>query len=152
NPQDNSALTLSLTQPLLKGAGVAANVAPIVVARINTERTYYQLKDTVQELVRGVIEAYWAIVFSRSDVWAIRQQVEQGEWAYERAKARFPAFGTKGEVAQSKVALSNFRAALITAEANLLQREAALRNLLRLPPTGPERLVPITAPTPERLD
>src|SRR5262249_7048828 len=33
NPQAQSAVTLSYTQPLLKGASVAANVAPIVIAR-----------------------------------------------------------------------------------------------------------------------
>src|SRR5207244_1508755 len=38
---------------------------------------------------------------------------------------------------------------LIGAEADLLQREAALRNLLGLPPTEPERFTPTTPPTPE---
>ena len=37
NPQGRSAVALSYTQPLLQGAGAAANLAPIVIARINTE-------------------------------------------------------------------------------------------------------------------
>ena len=45
NPQSPSSLTLSYTQPLLQGAGVDVNVAPIVISRINTERSYFQLKD-----------------------------------------------------------------------------------------------------------
>ncbi len=150
NPQERSAITLSLNQPLLQGAGVAANIAPIVIARINTERSYFQLKDNVQELVRGVIEAYWAVVFARTDAWARKIQVEQGEAARNLAEGRRKAgLGTAGDVAQANVALSNFKASLVGAEANLLQREAALRNLLYLPPTVPERFVPITPPTPE---
>jgi outer membrane protein TolC len=153
NPQAQSALALSITQPLLQGAGIRANVAPILIARIQTEKSYFQLKDAVQELVRGTIESYWAVVFSRTDVWAKRQQVEQGEAAYARADARKKAgFGSAAEVAQAKVALSNFRAALITAEANLLQNEDVLRNILGLPPTEPERFVPVTPPTPVRVD
>jgi outer membrane protein TolC len=153
NPQDRSALTLSYTQPLLQGAGLAANLAPIVIARINTERSYFQFKDSVQEMVRGVIEAYWAVVFARTDVWARRQQVEQGEEAYNRAEARLRrGFGSLAEVAQAKVALSNFRANLIASEANLLQREAALRNILGLPPTVPERITLTSQPSSARLD
>jgi outer membrane protein TolC len=153
NPEERSALTLSYAQPLLQGASVAANVAPIVIARINTERSFFQYKDSVQELVRGVVEAYWAVVFARTDVWAKKQQVEQGEAAYKRAEARRrQGFGTGADVAQSKVALSNFKTSLIGAEANLLEREAVLRNLLGLPPTEPERLVPVTPPSTARLE
>jgi outer membrane protein TolC len=153
NPQSPSSLTLSYTQPLLQGAGIDVNVAPIVIARINTERSYFQLKDAVQELVRGVIESYWAVVFARTDVWARRQQVEQGDFAYALAEARKrQGLGTAGAEAQAKVALTNFKATLIGAEANLLQREAALRNILGLPPTEPVRFVPSTAPTPTRVE
>ncbi|MCS7045723.1 MAG: hypothetical protein NZO58_05160, partial [Gemmataceae bacterium] len=59
NPVERSAATLSYTQPLLRGAGPAANLAPIVIARINTEISFFQFKDQVQAMVRGVIEAYW---------------------------------------------------------------------------------------------
>jgi outer membrane protein TolC len=153
NPQARSAMTLSYSQPLLQGAGVDVNLAPIVIAQLNTERSFFQLKDAVQELVRSVTEAYWAVVFARTDVWARRQQVEQGEVAYSLAEAKQRVgLGNVAQAAQAKVSLANFRANLITSEANLLQREAALRNLLGLPPTEPARVKPITPPTPERYN
>lgn len=153
NPRARTAATLSLTQPLLQGAGIEPNIAPIIITRINTERSYFQLKDAMQELVRGTIEAYWAVVFARTDAWARRQQVEQGTGALARAEARKrQGFGNVAEVAQAQVALYNFRANLIGAEANLLQREAALRNILGYSPTDPPRIVPITPPTPVRID
>lgn len=152
NPQDRSATTLSYTQPLLRGAGVPANVAPIIIARLNTERSYFQLKDSLQELVRSTAEAYWGIVFARVDVWARSKQVEQGEFALKLAEARRRrGFGTAADVAQARTGLANFRAGLIAAQANLFQREGAMRNLLRLPPAVPAHLVPITPPTSVRV-
>jgi outer membrane protein TolC len=153
NPQSAASVTMSYTQPLLRGAGLAANLAPIVVARINTEIAFYQYKDSVQELVRGVVEAYWSVVFARTDVWAKKQQVEQGQGAYDRADARKrQGFGNTAEVAQTKVSLFNFKANLIAAEANLLQREAALRNLLGLPPNVPARMNLTTPPNTVRVE
>jgi outer membrane protein TolC len=144
---------MSYTQPLLRGAGIAPNVAPIVIARINTEISFFQYRDTMQELVRGVIEAYWAVVFARTDAWTKRQQVEYGQAAYDFAEAKMRiGTGKLGEVAQAKVSLYNFKATLITAEAVVLQREAALRNILRLAPTDPPRLTLITPENTTRVD
>lgn len=147
NPQDRSALTMSYTQPLLRGAGVAANVAPIVIGRINTERSYFQFKDSVQELVRGVIQAYWNVAFAHADVASRQQQVEQAEEAYKiaEAKARIGTFSA-APVAQAKAALANFRGSLVSARSNLLQREAALRNIMGLGPSEPVRIELTTEP------
>ncbi len=49
-----------------------------------------------------------------------------------------------GELAQSKLALENFRATLLASESSVLQRQAALLNILGLPPFEPERLTPVT--------
>jgi outer membrane protein TolC len=147
NPLAQWSITTSYTQPVLRGAGLAPNLAPIVIARINTELTFYQYKDSVQELVRGVVEAYWAIVFARTDQWVKQQQVEQAQFAYDLAAAKLRAgLGDASQTAQAKSALANFKATLVGANANVLQREAALRNIMRLPPTVPERL---TLTTPE---
>ncbi len=153
NPRTPSSTELSFTQPLLQGAGVQVNTAPIVIARIDTERSYFQLKDSVQQMVRGVVEAYWALVQARVAVWARRQQVSQGQEAFERARdSREAGLGTGADVAQSRSALENFRAALITAEANLLAREDALRNLLGLSPSEPTPIIPVTPMTTERVE
>ncbi len=62
NPENPTTVSIGYTQPLLQGAGFAVNTAPIVIARLNTERSYFQYKDSVQEMVRDVIEAYWNLV------------------------------------------------------------------------------------------
>ena len=152
NPQNTPQLNLGYTQPLLQGGGVRANVAPIVISRINTELSYFQFKDAMQDMVRGVVEAYWNVVFARTDVWARQQQADQGRAAHERATARLNSgIGNAAEVAQTRSAWANFRATLIASRANLLQREAVLRNMLGLPPTDPFHIVPVTFPNRDRL-
>jgi len=143
NPQTRSDTTLSLTQPVLQGAGYPANIAPIVVARIDTERSFFQMKDSVQDMVRGVVEAYWQLSFAQVDVWARRQQVEQGSETLGRAIAELEVGrGTAANEAQARVSYEGFRASLVVAEANLLEREAALRNIMGVLASDNRRLVP----------
>ncbi len=145
DPQTSTSADLSFSQPLLQGAGARTNLAPIVIAQIDTERSFFQTKDAVQELVRGVIEAYWSLVAARVEAWARQQQVLQGEEAKNRAEARQRhGFGNLAEAAQARASLANFRAALVGARSEVLAREAALRNLLGLPPPSAIELVPIT--------
>jgi outer membrane protein TolC len=152
NPREANSLAMSFTQPLLQGGGRRANLSPIVVARIDTERSFFQMKDSVQTLVRGVIEGYWNLVFARTDLWAREQQTQQAEFAYRQASARAKTENiSSAEVAQTRVSLANFRAALISSRATLLQREAALRNLLGLPPYAESRFLPVSPPTDARI-
>ncbi|MEO2046729.1 MAG: TolC family protein, partial [Pirellulales bacterium] len=152
-PQERHALDLRITQPLLQGGGRAANLAPIVLAQIDTQRSFFQFKGSMQEMVRGVIQAYWALVFSRTNLWARQQQVKQSQFAFDLTTAQEDkGISSGGDVAQARLALANFRASLVSAKADVLQREAALLNILGLPPYAPDRMTPVTPPTKTRLD
>lgn len=151
DPRVTSATEMSYTQPLLNGFGRPANLAPVLLARINTEISFFQLKNTLQEQVQNVIQGYWNLVASRTAAWARRRQVEQAEFAYQLADARFRAELDNGaDVAQARVTLANFRALLIAADADVLQQEAALRNLIGLPPWDEAQIIPTSEPTLER--
>jgi outer membrane protein TolC len=153
NPQTNSSLDLSYTQPLLQGGGATANRIPIVLARINTERSFFQYKDSVQNHVQSVIEGYWALVSARTDLWVREQQAAQSEFANLRTQTqREIGISNLGEAAQTQVAVENFRANLIAAKANVLQREAAFRNVLGLPPYEPSRIVPVSPLIDEKIE
>lgn len=153
NPATRSSATMSLTQPLLQGGGTRVNKVPIVLARINTERSFFQYKDSVQTHVQSVIAGYWALVQARTDLWARQQQVKQLEFANNQALARLEVGDAdKGATAQTQLAYENFRASLITAEANVLQREAALRNVMGIPPYEEERMIPVSSLVDEKVD
>ncbi len=152
NPQDTSAVTLSYTQPLLQGAGFQVNLAPIVIARLNTEQSFFQYKDSTEELVRSVIAAYWNLVQARIVAWAGNIQVEQSGEAFHRAEAQLKTgLAALSDVAQARVTYTQFKAALIADEANVLTQEGAFRNLLGLPPNDDRKIVPTSAPTSKRL-
>lgn len=144
--------SLSYTQPLLAGLGRDANTAPIVVARLQQEISYFQFKDSMQELVRGTIVAYWSLVQARTQLWAREKQVDQFRKVYlqAEAKSRTESFD-QSHVAQRKLALANSQANLVAARANVLQREAALRNMVGLPPEDGARVVPSTPPTRDQV-
>ena len=151
NPQNPTAVTLGYTQPLLQGAGFAVNTAPIVIARINTEESYFQYKDSVQEMVRGVINAYWNLVEAEIAAWAANIQVRESKEALDVADANLKAgLGRLSDVAQARVTYTQFKANLVADNANVLTQEGALRNLLGLPPDDDRRIVPVSAPTFER--
>ena len=153
NPQTPTSLAFSYNQPLLRGRGLDVNLAPVVIARINTERSLYQLKGGVQELVRSVINGYWQLVAARVRLWALEQQVEQLDTAFKFFDTRFQVGSADlGDTAQAQVSLSQFRANLITARAEILDREAALFNVFGLPPRPDVRLIPTTAPSRIRID
>ncbi len=152
NPENPTTVSLGYTQPLLQGAGFAVNTAPIVIARLNTERSYFQYKDSVQEMVRGVIEAYWNLVQARIDVWARQIQVDESDYALTAARERKKAgFANESDVAQARVSYAQFKAALVASQANVLAQEGALRNILGLPPEDGRRIVPNSPPASKRL-
>jgi len=153
DPTNSPRLELSYTQPLLQGFGSDTNVAPIVIARLQLDQSYFQFKDAIQGLVQGVITGYWSLVQARTELWAREKQVEQTRFALDYTQAQQRAgFRDIGDVSQTRVAYYNFRANLIAARANVLQREAALRNLIGLPPEDGTRLVPSTPPTRDRIE
>jgi outer membrane protein TolC len=152
NPSTAANTFLSYTQPFLQGAGRRANLAPVVLARINTELSFFQLKDAVQQNVHDVIAAYWNLVAARAAAWARRRQVEQADFAFRQADASFRAdISNAGNVAQARTSLAQFRAQLIAADATVLQQEGTLRNLLGLPPWDDAQIIATTEPILQRV-
>jgi outer membrane protein TolC len=152
NPQTSANTFLSYTQPLLQGAGRRANLAPVILARINTELSFFQLKDGVQQNVHDVIATYWNLVSARAAAWARRQQEIQADFAARLATAQMRAdLANAGNAAQARTSLFNFRAQRIGADANVLQVEGTLRNLLGLPPWDEAQLISSTEPVLERV-
>lgn len=151
--RNQPAMELSYTQPLLAGAGLSANRAPIMAARLDQERSYFQFKGSMQNLVRDVIAAYWALVQARTELWAREIQVEQLEFSFRSLEARADVgLRNRPDAAQAQASWSNAKATLVRSRAAVLQREAALRNILGLPPEDGVRLVPSTPPTRNRLE
>ncbi|MFO0938277.1 MAG: TolC family protein [Gemmataceae bacterium] len=79
-------------------------------------------------------------------------QVQVSKEAFEREEARLKTgLSDLGTVSQARVTYNQFLATQIAAEADLLNREAGLRNLLYLPPSDTRQIIPTSAPATQRL-
>jgi len=144
--------SVSYTQPLLQGGGLQVNRVPILLARIETERSFFQFKASVQDLVRSTVQAYWALVSARANLWSRQWQYEQTLWDYRRIEARGRAgLADQANVALARNALAQSRATRISAEADVLDRETTLRDLLGMPPYDSHQTLPMTPPTLEEI-
>src|SRR5262249_5915818 len=77
---------------------------------------------------------------------------QQSKHNSEREQARLKVGSSDlGTASQARVSYEQFEANLVGAKANVLSREAALRNLLGLPPEDGRRIVPVSAPSTQRL-
>ena len=64
NPSFSSTMTLSLSQPLLKGFGLTPTFWQITIARNSQSSAYLDFVRSVQTVVNGVEQAYWDLVYS----------------------------------------------------------------------------------------
>jgi outer membrane protein TolC len=153
NPLTTTRAGFSYVQPLLQGAGSDVTMAPIRIAQLETDRTFFQFKNTVQDLVYSVIQAYWRLSAARITVWTTEQQMEQGRFAAERAESRQRlGLADLAEVSQTGLAYFNFRSANVVAKSAVLEAENALNNLLFLSPVSEFEIVPSTALHTEDID
>jgi len=153
NPLTTTRAGISYVQPLLQGAGSDVTMAPIRIAQLETDRTYFQFKNSVQDLIYSVIQAYWRLSAARITVWTTEQQMEQGRFASERADARQrQGLADSSEVSQTRLAYFNFRSLNVVAKSSQLEAENALNNLLFLSPVSEFEIVPSTALHSEDVD
>ncbi len=113
NPSLVSALTLRLTQPLLRGFGIAVNTRNIRVANNNHEISNLQFKRQVEEVVTRVAGIYWGLVSLRAQLESQRQNLELANKLYSDNKRRVE-IGTLAPIE------------IIRAEAEVAAREADL--------------------------
>lgn len=148
-----SALTLTVIQPLLKGAGYEVNMAPLREARLQERYNRLRLKTTVADTITGIARAYHRFVQAR-------QQIGLAKGALDRAReldGANRALIAAGRMAQ--VELVQAQSTMAVQELALLQAEnafdAARLELLTVLAIDPEtRIVPADTLTasPVRVD
>lgn len=155
NPQYRTSVEFSMTQPLLRGAGVEFNRAPIIIARLRSDQSYWQWKQNVMALVRSVETAYWNLYAAHVSLRALERVIPLAAEVVRVEEARLETGqAIPADVAQAESTLAQLRQLRERALANVLQREAELRNLLGLPPNDDRRIVPAERPpqAPVELD
>ncbi len=151
NPAYESDFTATLTQPLLRGAGVAANANPIRLAFYDLQATEARTK---LEIIRVLAEAdrvYWRLYAAREALTVRKQEYDLATAQLERAR-RFVRAQQQAEVeiVRAESGVADTLEQIIIAENTVRDRQRDLKRTLNEAGLGMETdtiLIPATAPS-----
>lgn len=133
NPAYNSSLSLSVSQPLLRGFGAKYNRAGILSSLIGLDRSSLDYKGRVFDLIRDVENAYANLVSAREQLEVRRFSLELAQKLHEENIARRnTGLLTDLDVLTAEVGVANARNAVLLSQQTLRDREDTLRNLIGL--------------------
>lgn len=132
--QYSTNLSITVTQPLLQGAGLGVNLASLRQAGIDTRYSEYELRGLVQTLVADTEGAYWDLYLARRQVAITHDSLDLATRQLEDTRERIRL----GKLAGSELAAAEAEAALrredvINAESSAAVRRLALVRLLSPP-------------------
>jgi len=131
NPAYNADMSLSVTQPLLKGAGSTVNRAAIDRAEIGVDIANLNYKGRVMQLVRDTESAYYNLVFSREQLKVRHNSLELAEKLFEENKTRKnTGVATDLDVLQAEVGVANARRTVLLAQKDVRDAQDNLLNLI----------------------
>ena len=131
-PEFVSTTTLSITQPLMKDFGLAANLAEIRLQRSALKGAEYELTGSALRILRDVASAYYEMVFAQENIRVKEEAVAVAE-ALVRDNQRRVTEGRMApiDVTQAQSRLSEAREELLLAVNFLAQRRNTIRELTR---------------------
>ncbi|MHC4172179.1 MAG: TolC family protein [Planctomycetota bacterium] len=156
NPSYSSDLSVSISQPLLRGAGNRANTHAIRIAEYERQITDARTKLEVIRVIAAVDRVYWRLYAARRELDVRKKQYDLAKAQLEQAR-RFVRSGERAqiEVIRAEAGVAQRLEAIIVAENNLRDRERELKRVLNkaeLEMQAPTVLVPATAPNPVRYE
>ncbi len=149
-----SVAALEVTQPLLRGAWPAYNLANVRIARLNSKVSDAWFRAEVERVVTEVTVAYWELVQARRTMLIRQRLLERTRQALEDLKARRRIDVPAARIRQAEVALRQRDAGLIDMRQVIGEVQNRLIHLvpdpqLKAPPAC--EVVPVTAPLERKL-
>jgi len=128
-----SAAEVSLEQPLLRGAGVEVNMAPVQQARLGEKINQLRLKATVAETIGNIIFAHRELLLAQEELTLAEDSVSRGEELLNINRALI-ASGRMAAMdsVQTEADLENQRLRVLQARQQIEATRLALLNLLGL--------------------
>ncbi len=149
-------LTLSVTQPLLRGRGPKANLARIRIAKNSREIAENQLMTQVMTTVSDVVKAYWDLVGAEQQLAVREQSLANAQNLMDVNQRRFEiGIGAALEVVQAKASVAQRTSDVIAARNQVGSAEDRLKLLLDLKENeefSHKRLVATDVPEATELD
>ncbi|MHC4509387.1 MAG: TolC family protein, partial [Planctomycetota bacterium] len=150
NPSYGSDMSVSISQPLLRGAGNRANTYAIRIAEYERQISDARTKLEVIRAIAAVDRVYWRLYAARRELEVRKKQYDLAQALLEQAN-RFVAAGDKPqvEVVRTEAGVAQRLEAIIVSENNLRDRQRELKRTLHkagLEMQTPTALVPATEP------
>src|SRR5262249_13438194 len=140
--------SISLTQPLLRGAGALSVEGPIRDARLQRDAAVLQREAKARDLVVAIVEAYWLVALAKSE-----RDVRKSSLDLAKEQMKFTESAIRAsknpdsELLAVKQVMSSREVHLITAEQQIYDRSVALRQLAGLE-IGPNAIEVVTEALP----
>ncbi len=149
NPYWNTSANTAIEQPLFRGRGPVATMAPIRIATANHCQSVHALQASINQLLRDVEIAYWAEYAGQREVAARESilQISTETWQRESELLRIGQ-GTVPDVAQAEEQMETYRLSLIEAQNRLALAQRDLRRIAGLHPGDPRVLCSGEMPPP----
>ena len=149
-------LTVSLTQPLLRGRGRRVNLARVRMAQNSEEAAEYQLKLQVMSSLAEVIKAYWDLVGATEERRVRQSSMTNAERLLALNEKRLEiGTGAAIDVVQARAGLAARQSDVITAMGAVSDATNRLRTLLNVRPgelLQERRIIPVDRPYPDPVD
>ena len=138
NPNVSSALSVSISQPLLNGFGKQVWTRNIRIAKNNRQIADWAFAQQAITTITNTITAYWELVYARENVKVNQQAVATSQKLFEDNKKQLEI----GSVAPLEVTRSESEVAtdtqnLIIAQTTQLTDEQTLKNFISKDPLAP---------------
>ena len=149
-------LTLTLTQPILRGRGPRANLARIRIAKNNRSVAENQLMTQVMNTLSEVVKAYWDLVGANQQLEVRETSLANAERLLQINERRLEiGTGAALEVVQAKASVAQRQGDVISARSQVIAAEDRLKLLLNMRDEenfSPAELVPTDQPFADELD
>ena len=138
NPDVQSALSVTITQPLLRGFGVLPNTRLIIEAKRTIKVGLSQLEQQVMATTAQVSNDYWELVYARENVKVQEAAVGVSQQLFDENSMRLQ-IGTLSslDVLTAQSQLATDKQALVQAQSVQLQDETTLLNDITKDPLAP---------------
>ena len=131
NPAVGPHMDLAIQHSLLRGFGVKLNDRGIRIAKINTGASLESFRSQLLDVVANVLNSYWDLVSAGEELEARQRSQENAQKFYEDTQKEIAAGAIpRVELSRAAAEVATRRQDLVVAQANLRQRENALKDFL----------------------
>ncbi|MEE2681989.1 MAG: TolC family protein, partial [Planctomycetota bacterium] len=143
DPAWNSAITLGITQPLLRGFGSEVALSELRLARNAARASTENLREQLLTLIANAEAAYWQLVLARQKLAASEWLLEVGIAIRDVLAQRRDIDATAANYADAVATVERRRGDLIVAQRDIRYSSDALKVIMNDPglPVGDETLV-----------